>query len=104
MQLPHIDSEKAEELSKLSVTSVFDLIDMDDDMRIKALNLSTAKYAEVAAACNRYPNIEMEFELSENEVSAGDQVGEIHTSLANTFAIFLDMKWFVCLIWRKLIV
>jgi len=55
---------------------VFDLVDMDDDARRELLALPEGALADVARACNRYPDIQLSFERADGggPVEAGDQV------------------------------
>ena len=46
-----------------SIESVFDVMDMEDDDRNSLLKLSDAQMQDVARFCNRYPNIELNFEV-----------------------------------------
>uniref|UniRef100_A0A7S2ZN48 Uncharacterized protein n=1 Tax=Rhodosorus marinus TaxID=101924 RepID=A0A7S2ZN48_9RHOD len=74
LQLPHIDSNKAEELAKLGIDGIFPLLDMEDDERVKALGLPPRKLADLAEACNQYPSVEMDYKLQQTTVAAGDSV------------------------------
>ena len=49
------------------VESVFDVMDMEDADRSALLQLSDAQMQDVARFCNRYPNIELNFEVSNEE-------------------------------------
>ncbi len=55
-------------LTKLSpllqeIESVFDVMDMEDEDRNTLLKLSDAQMQDVARFCNRYPNIELTYEI-----------------------------------------
>ncbi len=43
--------------------SVFDVMDMEDEDRNTLLKLSDAQMQDVARFCNRYPNIELTYEV-----------------------------------------
>ncbi len=45
------------------IESVFDVMDMEDEDRNTLLNLSDAQMQDVARFCNRYPNIELTYEI-----------------------------------------
>ena len=45
------------------VETVFDILDIDDDVRNELLQLSAGKMSDVARFCNAYPNIDMAHEL-----------------------------------------
>jgi pre-mRNA-splicing helicase BRR2 len=75
LQLPHVDKECAKRCEKAGVESIYDLVDMEDDARAELLQMSGTQMEEVASACNRYPNIEVSYEIADqDEVAAGDSV------------------------------
>jgi pre-mRNA-splicing helicase BRR2 len=77
MQIPHFDQRIIAELEQLStpVTTVFDVLDMDEDVRNDVLQMSPAQLSDVAMFCNAYPNIEVAYELGvDGDVTAGDSV------------------------------
>ena len=45
------------------VESIFDVMDMEDDARVQLLGLTQRQLVDVANACNRYPNIDVTFEV-----------------------------------------
>ncbi len=45
------------------IESVFDVMDMEDEDRNTLLNLSDVQMQDVARFCNRYPNIELTYEI-----------------------------------------
>lgn len=54
-------------LSCQGVDSIFDVMEMEDDERNQLLQLSETQMADVARFCNRYPNIELTYEVQEKE-------------------------------------
>jgi len=75
LQLPGVSAELAKKAAEAGVETVFDLMDMEDDDRNKLLGMSENKLAALAAVCNRYPNVSLEYEVVDaDEVSAGEQV------------------------------
>jgi len=75
LQLPHMTSEIAKRCEVAEIESVFDLMDMEDDARSELLGLSAAQLADVARVCNRYPNIDVTYEVEdEDELASGDAV------------------------------
>lgn len=56
--------------------NVFDLMELEDEDRSKILNtLSTAQLSDVARFCNRYPNIELQYEIeNKDRIKAGSTV------------------------------
>lgn len=49
------------------VESIFDIMEMEDEDRSALLQLSDAQMADVARFCNRYPNIELSYEVAEKD-------------------------------------
>uniref|UniRef100_A0A673WH17 U5 small nuclear ribonucleoprotein 200 kDa helicase n=1 Tax=Salmo trutta TaxID=8032 RepID=A0A673WH17_SALTR len=49
------------------VESIFDIMEMEDEDRSGLLQLSDTQIADVARFCNRYPNIELSYEVAEKE-------------------------------------
>ena len=75
MQLPHVDKACAARCADAGIESVYDLVDMEDDARAALLQMSDGQMEELAEACNRYPNIEVNYEVvNADEVEAGDSV------------------------------
>jgi len=74
LQIPHFTEEivgrcKAHEPP---VETVFDILEVDDDVRDALLQLPPEKLSDVALFCNSYPNVEVNFETSfDKEVAAG---------------------------------
>jgi len=64
-QLPHFTSEIIQRCTEKKIETVFDLMEMQDEERVELLQLSTSKLADVARFCNRYPNIEVSYEVSD---------------------------------------
>jgi len=86
MQLPHVDKQCAARCAAAGVESVYDLVDLEDDTRAELLQMSDGQMEELATACNRYPNIEVSYEIAnEDEVEAGDSV-EIMVQLEREMA------------------
>ncbi|NXE16861.1 U520 helicase, partial [Lophotis ruficrista] len=66
-QLPHFTSEHIKRCTDKGVESVFDIMEMEDEDRTALLQLSDAQIADVARFCNRYPNIELSYEVVEKD-------------------------------------
>jgi len=80
LQLPHFTHEIAKKCAAAEIETIFDLMDMDDDKRDALLDFTPAQLAEVARVCNRYPNIDLNYEIEDaDEVAAGDNVSVIVT-------------------------
>jgi len=58
------------------VENVFDLMELEDDERSKILAyLKPAQLSDVARFCNRYPNIELQYEIeNKDRIKAGSTV------------------------------
>jgi len=60
------------------VETVFDIMELEDDDRTKLLQLTDAQMADVARFCNRYPNIEMSYEVQDKDrIHSGSSVNVI---------------------------
>lgn len=66
-QLPHFTSEIIKRCTEQEIETVFDIMELEDEDRSKLLQLSDSQMADVAKFCNRYPNIEMKFEVVDQE-------------------------------------
>ncbi len=74
-QLPHMSQETIERCEEAEVSTVFDVMELEVDDRVRLLQMSNAQMADVAAFCNRYPNIELKHEVvNRDSVSAGGTV------------------------------
>ncbi|KAI0979875.1 hypothetical protein GJ496_001918 [Pomphorhynchus laevis] len=66
-QVPHFTAEIIQRCKDKNIESIFDLIEMDDDERIELLQItSQSKLADIAQFCNKYPNIELSYDLIKN--------------------------------------
>ncbi|XP_058793100.1 U5 small nuclear ribonucleoprotein 200 kDa helicase [Phymastichus coffea] len=66
-QLPHFTAEVIKRCTDKGVETVFDIMELEDDVRNRLLQLSDQQMADVAKFCNRYPNIEMSYEVKNRE-------------------------------------
>lgn len=74
-QLPHFTSDIIERCKAKEIESIFDVMDMEDEDRDELLKLNTGKMADVAKFCNRYPNIELSYDVPNKEsIPLGGQV------------------------------
>lgn len=77
-QLPHFTSDLIRTCQEKNVETVFDLMELDDDDRNKLLGLSESQMADVAKFCNRYPNIELTYEIeNKDKIKSGSLVNVI---------------------------
>ncbi|KAJ3094675.1 hypothetical protein HK100_006063, partial [Physocladia obscura] len=67
-QVPRLTLDIIDKLKGMQVTSVGELLDMEEEDRSEALKgLSKRDVAEVATYANRYPNVELAFEIVSGE-------------------------------------
>jgi len=66
-QLPHFTKDLIDKCVEKGVESVFDIMELEDEERNKLLNMNDSQMADVARFCNRYPNIELAYEVLEKE-------------------------------------
>lgn len=77
-QLPHFTSEIIKRCTDKGVETVFDIMELEDDDRIKLLQLSDAQMTDVARFCNRYPNIELSYEVqNKDRIRSGSSVNVV---------------------------
>uniref|UniRef100_A0A4W6G0J4 U5 small nuclear ribonucleoprotein 200 kDa helicase n=1 Tax=Lates calcarifer TaxID=8187 RepID=A0A4W6G0J4_LATCA len=74
-QLPFFTSEHIKRCTEKGVESIFDIMEMEDEDRTALLQLSDGQMADVARFCNRYPNIELSYEVAEKDnIKSGSPV------------------------------
>jgi pre-mRNA-splicing helicase BRR2 len=66
-QLPHFSNEIIKRCQEKNIETVFDIMELEDEDRTSLLRLNEKQMAEVARFCNRYPNIEMNFEVVDKD-------------------------------------
>ncbi|MGH0145365.1 UNVERIFIED_CONTAM: hypothetical protein FKN15_032147 [Acipenser sinensis] len=66
-QLPYFTSEHVKRCTDKGIESIFDIMEMEDEERSGLLQLSDSQIADVARFCNRYPNIELSYEVAEKD-------------------------------------
>lgn len=77
-QIPHFNPEIIKRCVDKGVESVFDIMDLEDEERNKLLRLDDSQMQDVARFCNRYPNIELSFEVHDKDnITAGAPVNVI---------------------------
>ncbi|KAK0596935.1 hypothetical protein LWI29_020333 [Acer saccharum] len=78
LQLPHFTKELAKRCQEnpgKSIETVFDLVEIEDDERQELLQMSDTQLLDIARFCNRFPNIDMSYEVQDDEnVSAGENI------------------------------
>ncbi|KAK4881295.1 hypothetical protein RN001_004614 [Aquatica leii] len=74
-QLPHFNAEVIKRCADKGVETVFDIMELEDEDRSKLLQLTDSQMADVARFCNRYPNIELSYEVLEKDrIHSGSSV------------------------------
>ena len=74
-QLPHFTQEIIEKCKAKKVETIFDVMDMEDNDRDNLLALNNSKMADVAKFCNRYPNIELSYNIeNKDSIEAGSLI------------------------------
>ncbi|CAL0326436.1 unnamed protein product [Lupinus luteus] len=78
LQLPHFTKDLAKRCQEnpgKGIETVFDLLEMEDDERRDLLGMSDHQLLDIARFCNRFPNIDLSYEVLESDnVQAGDDV------------------------------
>ena len=78
LQIPHFTPEIVARCKALAtpVETVFDLLELDDDVRNDVLQMTPEDLSDVAVFCNSYPNVELSFECDSDgrSVEAGDSI------------------------------
>jgi len=68
MQLPHMTPALIEKGKKLKVEDVFDVMNMEEDVRSELFDsLSQSQLMDVARACNRFPCISLEYTVQKQD-------------------------------------
>lgn len=74
-QLPHFTSDMIKRCTEKGVESVFDIMDMEDSARNSLLDLTPTQMQDVAKFCNRYPNIDLSFDVvNKDNIHSGSSV------------------------------
>ncbi|CAH1783166.1 unnamed protein product [Owenia fusiformis] len=79
-QLPHFSADLVKACQEKSVDTIFDVMEMEDADRNELLKMTEAQMADVARFCNRYPNIELTYEVQDKaSISSGSPVNIVVT-------------------------
>jgi len=74
-QLPHMTDELIKKCLEANTESIFDLMEMNDKDRTKLLKMSEKELSDIARASNRYPNVNLSYEIQESDsISSESQV------------------------------
>ncbi|KAI5074534.1 hypothetical protein GOP47_0010495 [Adiantum capillus-veneris] len=78
LQLPHFTKElakKCQENPGKSIETVFELVEMENDERRQLLQMTDGQLLDIARVCNRFPNIDVTYEIVDaDQITAGDNV------------------------------
>ncbi|KAL5072610.1 hypothetical protein RYX36_011594 [Vicia faba] len=84
LQLPHFTKElarKCKENPGMSIETVFDLLEMEDIKRRELLSMSDSQFLDIARFCNRFPNIDLSYEVLQNDsIRVGEDI-TVHVTL-----------------------
>ncbi|KAK3589739.1 hypothetical protein CHS0354_021060 [Potamilus streckersoni] len=83
-QLPHFTADIIKRCQDKNIESIFDVMEMEDEERNDLLMLTETQMADVARFCNRYPNIEMSFEVQDKD--------SVHSGSAINVIVSLDRE------------
>ncbi|XP_052225045.1 U5 small nuclear ribonucleoprotein 200 kDa helicase-like [Dreissena polymorpha] len=74
-QLPHFTQDTIKGCQDKGVETIFDVMEMEDEDRNSLLQLTESQMADVARFCNRFPNIEMTYDVADKDsISSGSNV------------------------------
>jgi len=73
-QIPHFNSTLIDRCKEMNITTIFHIIEMDDSDRSKILPKDNKHLQDIVRFCNRYPDIEVEMNVSTKESNPGDTV------------------------------
>ncbi|XP_010498549.1 PREDICTED: DExH-box ATP-dependent RNA helicase DExH12 [Camelina sativa] len=78
LQLPYFTKDLAKRCQEnpgRNIETVFDLVEMEDEERQELLNMSDVQLLDIARFCNRFPNIDLTYEVVDSEeVTPGKEV------------------------------
>ncbi|GLU00131.1 hypothetical protein SLE2022_175230 [Rubroshorea leprosula] len=78
LQLPHFTKDLAKRCQEnpgKSIETIFDLVEMEDDERHELLQMKDQQLLDIAKFCNRFPNIDMSYDVIDGEnVRVGEDV------------------------------
>lgn len=83
-QLPHFNADIIKRCTEKDINTVFDIMELEDEDRTRLLQLTEAQIGDVARFCNRYPNIEMSYEVADKD--------HIHSGQTVNVSVQLDRE------------
>jgi len=77
-QIPYFTDDVIARCKQAGVESIFDIVEMEDADRTKLLKMTDKELQAVALTCNRYPNIEVNYEVQNSDkITAGSNVNVV---------------------------
>ncbi|KAI6193789.1 hypothetical protein M3Y96_01056000 [Aphelenchoides besseyi] len=73
-QLPHCTADFLKRCNERNVKTVYELLDLDDDVREQLLSMTPNQLSAVARFCNAYPSIEVQHEIVTKSPTAGETI------------------------------
>lgn len=80
-QIPFVDDQMLKRAEKHNVETVYDIMSLEDDERLDVLQLEDEKLNRVAEFVNKYPNIDISYELDLSEGLVANEEKEITITL-----------------------
>ncbi|EOA39471.1 hypothetical protein CARUB_v10008066mg [Capsella rubella] len=78
LQLPHFTKDLAKRCQEnpgKNIETIFDLVEMEDEERYELLKMEDVQLLDIARFCNRFPNIDLTYEVVDSEeVTPGKEV------------------------------
>ncbi|KAG7195644.1 DEIH-box ATPase [Scheffersomyces spartinae] len=71
-QIPHFNQDILRRCEKLNVETVYDIMALEDEERDEILTLDDDKLNDVADFVNKYPNIEISYQMSKDTIRANE--------------------------------
>jgi pre-mRNA-splicing helicase BRR2 len=83
-QVPYFDADVLARFKKAGLDSVYDIMELEDDQRTELLQMNDRQLARVAKFVNKYPNIEVAFEVEDAD--------SLDSATPVTIAVTLDRE------------
>ncbi|KAJ7097861.1 putative RNA helicase [Mycena belliarum] len=73
-QIPHFESEVISRCKDAGIESVYDIMEMEDDQRVKLLQMTSVQMKDVAMFVNSYPTLDVSHEFVKGDYTAGASI------------------------------
>ena len=70
-QLPHASNEVLARFKSANVSTILQLQELEDDEKMRLLDMTPAQLSDVARFCNAYPSLTLTHEVAETKVDRG---------------------------------